>query len=298
MKKVISASVTPLLENGSLDKLGLVNILERNIRHGIDGVFMFGSMGEWGSFDDDFKMEAVAMATECVNKRLELLVGINSTSLGMSLKLMEKLKKYDFDAFVFMLPGKSCALDPVRQILKVLDNADRPVYYYHCPPNNGINLSILQFARIMKHPNLKGIKNSSSQMVLRRELMLLREDIGAKTLFFEGQEWSADEALLIGLDGVICGMGALCSKMIKKIAVCVEAGDLTNAVKAQEDLIRVFHGVYGPNIENVWNGQKYALYRLGLIASPLTFAQEMDTLTPEVKERIDACLDEYKEAID
>ena len=43
-KKVISATVTPLLEDGSLDKNGLKNILERNIRHKLDGVFLFGSM--------------------------------------------------------------------------------------------------------------------------------------------------------------------------------------------------------------------------------------------------------------
>ena len=49
MSKVISATVTPLFENGALDTAGLQNILERNIRHGLDGVFLFGSMGEWGS---------------------------------------------------------------------------------------------------------------------------------------------------------------------------------------------------------------------------------------------------------
>ena len=68
MKKVISASVTPLLENGALDKQGLCNILERNIRHGIDGVFLFGSMGEWGSFDDKFKEEAVETAAPAVSE--------------------------------------------------------------------------------------------------------------------------------------------------------------------------------------------------------------------------------------
>ena len=298
MKKVISASVTPLLENGALDKQGLCNILERNIRHGIDGVFLFGSMGEWGSFDDKFKEEAVETAVSCAKGRIELLIGVNATSLGLSLKLMEKLKKYDADAFVYMIPGRTSSLDPVKQVLKVLDSADRPVYYYHCPPNNGVNLTIPQFAQLMQHPNLKGIKNSSSNMVLRRELMLLRKDMGAKTMFFEGQEWSADEAMLVGLDGVICGMGALCSKMLKKIAICVDAGDVAGAVEAQEKLIRVFHGVYGPTLANVWNGQKYALQQLGVIASPLTLAQEMDGLTPEVKARIEACIREYRDELD
>ena len=47
MKKlVISATITPLLEDGSLDKAGLKKIFERNIAHGIDGIFILGSMGE------------------------------------------------------------------------------------------------------------------------------------------------------------------------------------------------------------------------------------------------------------
>ncbi|MBQ6474380.1 MAG: dihydrodipicolinate synthase family protein, partial [Victivallales bacterium] len=99
-KKVISATVTPLLENGRLDKTGLKNILERNVRHGLDGVFLFGSMGEWGSFSDVFKEEAVAWACECVNHRMELLVGINATSLPLSLEIMGHYRKYDFDAYV------------------------------------------------------------------------------------------------------------------------------------------------------------------------------------------------------
>ena len=76
MKKIaISATITPLLEDGSLDKAGLKNILERNIRHGLDGVFLLGSMGEWGSFDAEFKEDYVKTATEIVAGRMEVLAG-------------------------------------------------------------------------------------------------------------------------------------------------------------------------------------------------------------------------------
>ena len=297
-KKVMSATVTPLTENGTLDKPGMQRILERNIRHQLDGVFLFGSMGEWGSFTDAFKEETVEFCTECIQHRMELLVGINATSLPLSLEQMKAYRKYDFDAYVFMPPGKTSSLNPVRSILKVLDAADRPVYLYHCPPNNGINFTLEDFETLMKHPNLKGIKNSSSNMWLRRELLLLRAEKGFKTLFFEGQEWAADEALIVGCDGMICGMGALCSKMMKKLSSCVDRGDIAGAVAAQNNLIKVFHGIYGTRIENCWNGQKYALVKLGLIATPFTFAQEMDSLTDAAKARIENCLKEFKEELD
>ena len=297
-KKVISATVTPLLENGTLDKTGMKNILERNIRHGLDGVFLFGSMGEWGSFSNAFKEEALELVCGCVGHRMEVLAGINATSLPLSLEIMKSYRKYDFGAYVFMPPGKTSSLDPVKSVLTVLDAADRPVYLYHCPPANGINFTLGQFETMMKHPNLKGIKNSSSNMWQRRELLLMRAEKGLKTLFFEGQEWAADEALIAGYDGMICGMGALCSKMMRKLADCVDRGDIAGAVKAQNRMIEVFHGVYGIDIENCWNGQKYALVKLGLIASPLTFAQEMDSLTAEAKKRIEKCLSEMKDELD
>ncbi|MFA6815084.1 MAG: dihydrodipicolinate synthase family protein [Lentisphaeria bacterium] len=297
-KKVVSASVTPLLENSDLDIKGLNNIFTRNIKHGIDGFFVLGSMGEWGSFSNKFKEKYVETAAGIINKKAKLLVGINATSLGLSLKNMQDYKKYDFDYYVFMLPGATSSLDPVKSILTVLDKADRPVYFYYCPPNNKITLSLNQFATIMKHPNLKGIKNSSSDMWLRRELLVMKEEQNLKSLLFEGQEWADDEALMAGCDGLISGMGALSSKMIVGLARAVDKGDFIESKHYQNRLIHLFHGIYGIDLANVYNGQKYALMKMGLISSSLTLAQEMDSLTAEAKVRITKCLTEMEEELD
>lgn len=296
--KTYSATITPLLADGSLDKEGLKNILERNIRHGLTGVFLLGSMGEWGSFSDDFKEDYVKTACEIVGDRMELLVGINATSLPLALDNMKRYSKYKFDSYVFMHPAKTSALDPVKSLLTVLDAADRPVYFYYCPPNNNINFSLDQFATVMAHPNLKGIKNSSSNMWLRKELLCLRKEKGFKTLFMEGQEWAVDEALMVGLDGMISGMGALCSKLMVNIAKAADAKDWTEANRLQNIFIEIFHGVYGIDLANVWNGQKYALVELGLCSTPYTIAQEMSSLTDAAKARVAACVAKYREELD
>ena len=298
MKKVISATVTPLLENGALDKEGLRKIFERNIRHGLDGIFLLGSMGEWGSFSDAFKEELVAEAAGITAGKAELLVGINATSLPLALENMKRYSQYKFDSYVFMHPGRTSLLDPVKSLLKVLDTADRPVYFYYCPPNNNINFSLNDFATVMAHPNLKGIKNSSSNMWLRRELLLLKRDKGFKTLLMEGQEWAVDEALIAGMDGMVCGMGALCSKTMVDIARAVDREDYKEAVRLQNFFIEIFHGVYGIDLANVWNGQKYALMKLGLCSSAYTIAQEMSSLTPAAMARIDKFLEQYKAELD
>ena len=296
--KTFSATITPLMEDGSLDRQGLSNILERNIRHGLTGAFLLGSMGEWGSFSDDFKEDFVKTATEIVGNRMELLVGINATSLPLSLENMRRYSKYSFDSYVFMHPGRSSSLDPVKSLLKVLDAADRPVYFYYCPPNNNVTFTLDQFDAVMKHPNLKGIKNSSSNMWLRKELVCLRREKGYKTLFMEGQEWAVDEALMVGYDGMISGMGALCSKIMVGIAQAADRKDWAEANRLQNLFIEIFHGVYGIGLTNVWNGQKYALTKLGLCATPYTIAQEMSSLTDEAKARVEACVEKYRAELD
>lgn len=297
-KKVYSAAITPLHADGSLDENGLNKLFDRNIRHGVDGFFLLGSMGEWGSFSEEFKEELIRIAAAALRGRAELLVGINATSLPLSLKLLERYSTYEFDSYVFMLPGRTSALDPVKSILAVLDAADRPVYYYHCPPNNNINLSPDDFAAIMRHPKLKGIKNSAGSMYLRRELLRLRDERRLSTRILEGQEWAVDEALIVGCDGMLCGMGALASKVLTGIAGAVDTGNIAEAVRRQNILIDIFHGVYGSSLENVWNGQKYALAELGLIASPFTYAQEMSSLSDTAKQRISACLARYRDELD
>ncbi|MDD4026380.1 MAG: dihydrodipicolinate synthase family protein [Kiritimatiellae bacterium] len=296
-KKVYSASITPLLADGGLDAGGLGRIFERNIRHGVDGIFILGSMGEWQCFDNAFRDRLVAESVRAMAGRAELLVGITDVSTEAALGNMRRAAEHAFDSYVFMLP-KNGVSDPVRDVRRVLDAADRPVYYYHCPPNNGIDLSLAQFAEMMAHPRLKGIKNSASNMWLRRELLLLKAERGFGAALLEGQEWAADEALLVGYDGMLCGMGALGSKFMTGIARAVDAGDVAAAVRLQNRFIRLFHGVYGKGLETVWVGQKYALKCLGLCASETTLAQGMDALTEDRKRGIEACVEAFRQELD
>ena len=64
MNKVISASVTPLMNDGSIDKQGVKKLFDRNIKHGLDGAFILGTMGEWGGLSDKIKEEYVETACE------------------------------------------------------------------------------------------------------------------------------------------------------------------------------------------------------------------------------------------
>ncbi|MCK5538011.1 MAG: dihydrodipicolinate synthase family protein, partial [Bacteroidales bacterium] len=131
--------------------------------------------GEWSKFGDDFREDLIRSSVDIVGNRLEILAGIHSTGLNLTLKNMERVADVNCDSYVLTLPCKTSRLDPMNYIMTVLNASDKPVYYYHCPPNNGINLSRDHFEEIVNHPKLKGIKNSAGDMGLRKELIMLKD---------------------------------------------------------------------------------------------------------------------------
>jgi 4-hydroxy-tetrahydrodipicolinate synthase len=226
----------------------------------------------------------------------ELLAGINASGLEPALKMMDAFSDIDFDSFVVVLPSKPFFYEPLKFMEKVLDHSDRPLYYYHCPPRNGIDLSSRDIERLLGHPNLKGIKNSSGSMLLRKELLALKKKYDF--ILFEGHEWAIDESLMLGGDGALCGMASLASKPMIEISRAVKDGDLKRACDLQIELIEIFHGVYGKDLETITLGHKYAMEKLGVFSSHKTLIQEEDALTDKRKKEIEECLEKYKDFLD
>ena len=86
--------------------------------------------------------------------------------------------------------------------------------------------------------------------------------------------------------------------MLAKLISAFNRGDIATAKETQKRLIKLYHGIYGENLDCVWTGQKYALYKMGIISSPFTYAQEMSSLTDDAKRRIEACIEMFKEDLD
>lgn len=291
--QIYSASVTPLLQDGNIDHHGLKNIFELGARYGLNGIFVAGSMGEWSFLGSERRTELVAAAAS-VKGSLKLMAGIHDSDLESTLRNIDKYKSFDIDFYVLTLPPlDSLTCSPIDFIRQVAAHADKPLCYYHCPARNRIVFSPREFTEIISIPGICGIKNSANDIRVRKELIMLRKQYDFMLL--EGCEWGVDEALICGCDGALCGMGALAARPLRMIANAVSDGDFALAIKYQQMLIQVFHGVYGLGLETVFVGQKYALQHLGVIETSYSLAQPESLLTAARKKEIESCLAEYQE---
>lgn len=288
-KKFYAATVSTFTADNHPDVDSMAAIADRVVSRGGDGLFILGTMGEWNQLSAAESEAMISGVSAALVGRGELLAGISGTGLDLTLQNLERASRYECAAYVVVLPPvRMSQLPPVEYLRTVMDHADRPVYYYHAPMNNGITLSENDFSMLAEHPRFAGVKNSAGEMVLRKRLLRLRNRYGFS--LFEGNEWAVDEALILGCDGVVCGIGALAPAGVIEIVRAVEAGEYERAMEVQMELTRVFEAVYGCRS---WIGEKYALKRLGVIADCRCRIQPESMLTADHRARIERCLEEH-----
>ena len=296
MKKIVSAAITPFTMGNEIDLCSAERMYEFNIGHGIDGFFLFGTMGEWALTTADEKDRIAEHACEVIGERAEVFLGIQDIGLPQMLSNMERRAGLDHDAWVVLFPSKWAGPNcPVKYTHKIADAADRPVFLYHSPGFNGVDLEADQFKDILAHEKIRGVKNSADSIRIRKELLLLKQE--ADFELYEGQEWGVDESLMLGCDGAIAGFGSCGSKILKNIARMVEKKDYGKAGSLQEKLIGIFKGVYGDCRQHVWSGQKHALVHLGILDSPFSRVEGQNGIREKEIEAVQKCIDDNRELL-
>ncbi len=296
MKRIISAAMTPFTDDGKLDLDSAARLYEFGISAGLDGFFFPGTMGEWATMTQSERAELAKAACDIIGKRARVLLSISDLGLASILENADRFSSFSHDAYVIVLPsGPGAPADPVACLHKIADNVDRPIYVYYVPGANNIRLTTAQFADLMAHPNIAGLKNSAGEIRTRKELLVLKRTLPFE--LYEGEEWAIDEALMLGCDGAIAGFGSVGARLMTSLVAQFEAGDVAAAMESQRTLIDIYHRVFRPAVRWWCAGQKYALNYLGIIASDRCRLDGQQGLPEEERADIRKCIDQYREQI-
>lgn len=222
MKQIITAAITPFTADDKVDLESAGRLYEFNLKQGVDGFFILGSMGEWALLTDEEKDALAECACNTIGKKAKILIGIADTGMPNIMRNMERMHHLSHSHWTVILPAgwTGPGNKPVEYLHKIADAADRPMYFYYIPGFNGVTVTTEQFRDILSHPNIAGVKNSSGSIRARKELLMLKEIVDFE--LFEGEEWGIDEALAFGCDGAVAGFGATGCKLMKRIAGSVD----------------------------------------------------------------------------
>ncbi|MDD3355425.1 MAG: dihydrodipicolinate synthase family protein [Dysgonamonadaceae bacterium] len=261
LKGIIVPLITPLIDNQTLDAQGLINVIEHVIKGGVSGIFLLGTTGEAQNLNYDVRKQLIKTATEIVNSRVPVLVGISDTSIDESAKLAAYAAKYGADAVVATPPyyynlGQSELLNYYKNLVSTIE---LPLFLYNMPSNVKIYIEHETVLELAEHPKIIGLKDSSSNGAYFQKLLYSFKN--KPFMFFVGPEEMMAETVLMGGDGGVNGGANLYPELYVKLYRAALNKNFELVRSLQSLVIEISNNLYtiGQNESSFLKGVKSAL---------------------------------------
>lgn len=205
---IVTALVTPLTEDLSLDEPALERLLERVIAGGIQGVLLLGTTGEAPSLPGEARRELLRAASRIIDGRVRTLAGVTAPCLTDTIGNAADAAEAGIDGVLLMPPyyyhiGQA---ELEAWCRRVIDASPLPVMLYHMPGNTKVAFAAETIAALAESPGVVGLKDSSGDTAyLRRNLAAVgprRPDwswlVGPDDFFVEALAWGVTGCTTVG----------------------------------------------------------------------------------------------------
>lgn len=164
---VFAPITTPFLENGEVDYKGLKKNMEFYAKSSIKGYLALGSNGENKNLTNDEKIDVLETIIKNKGKDQTVMAGCIFESTYETIYFAKKFSKMGADYLTLLPPSyfKKQMTDPVliKYFTDVASAVDTPCLVYNAPQFcGGTTLSTNLVKEIAKHPNIVGMKDSST----------------------------------------------------------------------------------------------------------------------------------------
>ena len=192
---IITAMVTPMNPDQSLNYEATKKHIDFLIDKGIHALFILGTNGEFHVLSFEEKCEFAKFVIQYVNKRVPVYVGAGECSTKETIRLAQAFESYGADAISVITPYlvKINQEEIVQHYTMIAQSVQIPVILYNIPANTGNNLEASSLVKLMKFPNIKGIKDSSGKLeTLQSYVSVIKENdfsllIGSDSMILEGK---------------------------------------------------------------------------------------------------------------
>ena len=248
IKGIITALLTPMYDDESINEQELRNQINRQIKAGVHGLFITGTNGEAYILSDKEKIRIVEVAADENRGRVPLYAGTGLPGTAETIKLSRDAVKAGANALSVITPYfAALSQDELYGHYAALaDAVDVPVILYNMPARTGVNIAPETAEKLKNHGNIAGIKDSSGSF---DTIMQYIEKAGDKLAVLSGNDSLVYWTLEAGGKGGVCGLANLFPEILVSIYNYWNEGTYEEAKKAQHSLraIRSCFSMGNPN---------------------------------------------------
>ncbi len=202
---VFPAVTTQFRADGALDLASTQRGVEEQIRAGVHGLIMLGSVGENCSLDPQEKRQILAATKEVAARKVPVLSGVAEYTTAQSAAFARDCEKIGIDGLM-VLPGmvyKADEREALAHFRAVAAASGLPIMIYNNPPAYNVDVTPEGFKELASERRVVAIKESSENL---RRLTDIVNLTGDRYTLFCGVDDLILESVLLGAVGWVSGL--------------------------------------------------------------------------------------------
>src|SRR3954447_5844935 len=262
--RVLTAMVTPLTEDGSIDLAGAQELAAHLVdRQAHDGLVVFGTTGESPTITDAEQRAVLEVVLDAVGDRATVMAGVGTNDTAHSIEKTRAAEALGVHGLLAVTPyyNKPPQAGLLRHFTSIADSTDLPVMLYDIPPRSAVAIEVETLVRAAEHPKIVAVKDAKGDLGAVA-WTLARTDLA----YYSGEDMLNLPLLAIGAVGLVSVVGHLVGPRLAELIAAVESGDLVKARAVNESLLPVYTGIFRTQGVIL---VKAALRELGLPAGPV-----------------------------
>ncbi|MDN5794245.1 MAG: 4-hydroxy-tetrahydrodipicolinate synthase [Intrasporangium sp.] len=171
--RVLSAMVTPMHEDGSLDLESAAGLAAHLVDQGHDGLIISGTTGESPTTSAGEKEDLLRAVVHAVGDRAVVVAGAGSNDTAKSVESVRAAAKAGAHAVLAVTPyyNKPPQAGLVAHFLALAEASDLPVMVYDIPGRSGIAIARDTYLRIAEHDRIVAVKDARADLWFASQIM-------------------------------------------------------------------------------------------------------------------------------
>ena len=225
----IVALVTPMYENGSIDKESLKKLVEFHIEQGTDALVAVGTSGESATLNEDEHCDIIKCVVDYVGGRIPVIAGTGANSTTEATTLTLKAKQVGADACLLVTPyyNKPTQEGLFLHYKAIAEAVDIPQILYNVPGRTACDMLPETVGRLSHISNIVGVKEATGELSRVKQI---RNLTGPDFAIYSGDDATSREFCLLGGNGTITVTGHVAPRLVHEMILAAIAGDNETAL--------------------------------------------------------------------
>ena len=241
-----TALVTPFTRNGAVDEPRLRELVECQIRHGIDGLVPCGTTGESPTLTHEEHDRVIALVVKFAARRCRVIAGTGSNATDEAIALTKHAQQAGADGSLqvapyYNKPSQAGLYAHFRAIAEAVP--ELPMVLYNIPGRCGVDIANDTTARLRRDlpKQVVGLKEATGQV---DRVSQLRQLVDREFTILSGDDSLTLPMMAVGAQGVISVVSNVMPRAVTELTQAARGGDFAKASQLHAQLFPLFKDLF------------------------------------------------------